>query len=76
MGLLRFLLVVGIIWLLYRVIQRIRLQINPGKISPEISKMVRCEHCGIYLPREEALLSNDYYYCTQEHQIASSKEQE
>lgn len=30
-------------------------------------EMVRCAHCGIYLPRSEALMSNDHTWCSLEH---------
>ncbi|MFC6442348.1 MAG: hypothetical protein GX332_08345 [Alcaligenaceae bacterium] len=29
--------------------------------------MVRCAHCGIYLPRSEALMSNDHTWCSLDH---------
>ncbi|NYT64103.1 hypothetical protein H0A66_17440 [Alcaligenaceae bacterium] len=29
--------------------------------------MVRCEHCGIHMPRSEAILSNGHIWCSQEH---------
>jgi len=29
--------------------------------------MVRCAHCGIYLPRSEALMSNNHTWCSPEH---------
>ncbi|KCB34114.1 hypothetical protein L541_0449, partial [Bordetella hinzii CA90 BAL1384] len=29
--------------------------------------MVRCAHCGIHLPRSEALLLNGRTWCGQEH---------
>jgi uncharacterized protein len=29
--------------------------------------MVRCAHCGVYLPREEALTRADQWYCSQAH---------
>ena len=29
--------------------------------------MVRCAHCGIYLPRSEALMSNSHTWCSLEH---------
>src|SRR5690625_7934685 len=29
--------------------------------------MVRCAHCGIYLPRSEALMSNRHTWCSPEH---------
>lgn len=30
-------------------------------------QMVRCAHCGIYLPRSEALMSNDHTWCSLDH---------
>lgn len=29
--------------------------------------MVRCEHCGIHMPRSEAILSNGHIWCSQAH---------
>lgn len=29
--------------------------------------MVRCEHCGIHMPRSEAVLSDGHIWCSQEH---------
>lgn len=30
-------------------------------------QMVRCAHCGIYMPRSEALMSNAHTWCSLEH---------
>ena len=30
-------------------------------------QMVRCAHCNIYLPRSEALMSNDHTWCSLDH---------
>lgn len=35
------------------------------KADPE--SMVRCEHCGIHLPRSEAVLSGGRIWCSPEH---------
>lgn len=35
--------------------------------SSEPESMVRCEHCGIHLPRSEAVLSGGRTWCSQEH---------
>lgn len=43
---------------------------QPGKGSApatEPEAMVRCAHCGIHLPRSDALLVNDQTWCSQEH---------
>ncbi len=29
--------------------------------------MVRCEHCGIHMPRSEAVLSDGHIWCSTEH---------
>jgi uncharacterized protein len=29
--------------------------------------MVRCAHCGVHLPREEALADGRLWYCSQAH---------
>ncbi|MCC2594760.1 hypothetical protein LKR43_00220 [Pusillimonas sp. MFBS29] len=37
---------------------------NPEKAT---ESMVRCEHCGIHLPRSEAVLSQGRIWCSKEH---------
>ncbi|MGY6270727.1 PP0621 family protein [Achromobacter denitrificans] len=32
-----------------------------------VESMVRCAHCGIHLPRSEALLQNGQTWCNAEH---------
>lgn len=34
---------------------------------PGSEAMVRCAHCGVYLPRSEALLSQDETWCSEAH---------
>jgi hypothetical protein len=38
---------------------------KPDMTSAEA--MVRCEHCGIHMPRSEAYLSNGHTWCGPEH---------
>nr|WP_301342097.1 PP0621 family protein [Achromobacter mucicolens] len=35
--------------------------------SPALESMVRCAHCGIHLPRSEALLQNGQTWCSADH---------
>lgn len=30
-------------------------------------RMVRCAHCGVYLPESEALREDDAYFCSRRH---------
>lgn len=34
---------------------------------PSLESMVRCAHCGIHLPRSEALLQNGQTWCSPDH---------
>jgi len=38
---------------------------QPAPTAPE--SMVRCAHCGIHLPRSEAVLQNGLTWCSTEH---------
>lgn len=43
---------------------------KPSAGQPDMSgaeAMVRCEHCGIHMPRSEAFLSNGRTWCGPEH---------
>jgi uncharacterized protein len=39
------------------------------KESPSIESedMVRCTHCGVHLPKSESILSEDKFFCSDEH---------
>lgn len=42
----------------------------PKRGAPPIQhpeSMVRCAHCGIYMPRSEAVLTDGKTWCSQEH---------
>ena len=38
-----------------------------GTDMSNAESMVRCEHCGIHMPRSEAFLSDGHTWCGQEH---------
>jgi uncharacterized protein len=40
---------------------------QPGKASNGIESMVSCAHCGIYMPRSEALLIGKRTWCCEDH---------
>jgi uncharacterized protein len=43
----------------------------PAPTAPE--SMVRCAHCGIHLPRSEAVLQNGLTWCSTEHAALGKK---
>jgi len=38
---------------------------SPGTETPQA--MVGCAHCGLHLPRHEALPAGERFYCCEEH---------
>jgi uncharacterized protein len=42
-----------------------RRESHPGTAAPEV--MVSCATCGLHLPRREALLLGERYFCCEEH---------
>jgi len=47
--------------------QRVQQSRNNLSLARGKEPMVRCAHCGIYLPRSEALMSNQHTWCSLEH---------
>ena len=38
-----------------------------------VEDMVKCAHCGVNLPRSEAIFSGGEFFCTPEHQQLGKK---
>ena len=66
-------LVVGlVVWLLLRSKAEKPAARGPAhKALPEA--MVQCSHCGIHLPRAEALLDERGAFCTEAHRLAGPR---
>ena len=41
--------------------------------EPIVEDMVKCGHCGVNLPRSEAIYSGGDFFCTPEHQQLGKK---
>ena len=63
------LLVIGfVVWGLFRSYQR---SLNPPTTPANkqtVEDMVKCAHCGVNLPRSEAIFSGGEFFCPPEHQ--------
>lgn len=64
-----------VMWLTYGKKQRMKSE--RGTSSPSTSKvpetMVRCAHCGTYIPASEALtLPSGMHFCCEEHRLQHS----
>ena len=72
-GLLRLIIIGLIVWLAYRLIKRWQSSLSSSKSDTpsEIETMVQCQHCGLHIPKKEAIESHNEYYCSREHQRLS-----
>lgn len=62
-----------VVWSLFRTYQR-SLNTPPASTRESIVEdMVKCAHCGVNLPRSEAIYSGGELYCTPEHQKLGKK---
>ena len=46
---------------------------KPGRDGPAVEDMVRCAHCGVHIPRSEAILAGGNFFCSTEHRDAYRK---
>ena len=56
------------LWLVLRLVRNAlaRRRSPPPTLSPP-ADMLRCDYCGIYLPRTEAITAHAKVFCTREH---------
>lgn len=68
---LKILLLIGVglvVWGLIRGFQRSLKTPSRPSDTQTAETMVKCAHCGVNLPRSEAIYSQETFYCTPEHQ--------
>ena len=67
MGKLIFLLLaVAIVWLVLKNLSKSRSR-GAAPPTPAPEDMVRCEHCGVHLPRSESHASGGNFFCSEDH---------
>lgn len=72
---MKFFLILGVVLLavwLWRSGRRERTGDDDGRATPEAApaspqEMVRCGHCGVHLPRQEAVVGRIGIYCSTDH---------
>ena len=68
MGLFRLLFWVAIIfaaiWIWRRFISKAK---SPRPTEDAAAPMVRCAHCGVHIPKAQALSQDQQWYCSQAH---------
>lgn len=56
-----------VVWL-FRSLGRKSDAVPPPK-SKSVEDMVRCQKCGVHLPRSEAIMSGGRFYCSEQHRL-------
>lgn len=75
MNLIRVAIIALLVWLVYRMVRAAfsKPRVAAAKGKPALSTdMVRCHHCGIHIPKDEALQAGDHFYCSPEHREQDS----
>ena len=71
MGLIRFIIIALIIYLLIVIFKRWAANKNTPSSKQQNNSagttMVQCKTCKLHIPENEALKKNGEYYCSQEH---------
>lgn len=67
---LLLLLLVGLLWWAFTRARQSRTSDTPSG-STSAQDMARCAHCGIHLPKDEAVLGDKGLYCSTEHRTAA-----
>ena len=74
MNLIRLIILALLIWLIIRLIRRMLTKPDSASAKappPKVgTDMVRCAHCGIHIPENEALYRDKHPYCCKEHRQA------
>jgi len=69
--LIKLLLLVFGVWLIYTILKKYGRSVEKDEAaappSPVEEDMVRGVQCGVHLPRSEAILSRDEFFCCDEH---------
>ena len=69
----RLLLLAAIVAVIYLLIRSFRGKASPKQDSAIPEDMVRCEYCGVHLPKGESVQSDGRFFCCAEHRDAYRK---
>jgi uncharacterized protein len=66
---LRIVIILFGIWLVLRLIKRALSGHKPGAAPPP-ADMLRCDYCGVFVPRSEAVQARGRSFCSDDHAAA------
>ena len=67
-----FVLLAVAVYLIWRVLQK-KIQRPPDGVDSGVPRlaMVSCAACGLHIPRDEALVQDERFFCCEEHRRAT-----
>ena len=72
---LRLVIVLFGIWLVLRLVKRALLKDDrPSSPAAPPADMLRCDYCGVFVPRNEATMARGKAYCSAGHADAASNQ--
>jgi uncharacterized protein len=60
------------VWILRHLLRQRRLKQHPPHAAKAVDS-VECSHCGMHIPRGEAIQEGKDFYCSREHQQTAHK---
>lgn len=76
----RILLIVAAIVLVVLLLRSLRTPRSSNQVKreerPAVPHMVRCAHCGLHVPEDEAWEDGEYRYCSGEHRNRGPAEED
>lgn len=73
---IKILLLIAAVFVVVALLRTYQRSIGRPPASPvkdKVEDMVKCAHCGVNLPRSEAIYSGGDFYCTPEHQRSGKR---
>lgn len=71
---LRLVIVLFGVWLVLRLVKRALLKDDRPSAAAPPADMLRCDYCGVFVPRNEATLARGKAYCSAGHADAAGNQ--
>ncbi|MEM7020796.1 MAG: PP0621 family protein [Pseudomonadota bacterium] len=77
MGITRLLILLAILWVGWLIYKRFRhfIAVHRNKPKP-VTRIEKCEHCGLHVPEREAVIAQGKVYCSEAHKLADQRQDE
>lgn len=71
----RLLFIVAVVAAVYLLLKSMRGRAAGKKASGHGEDMLRCNYCGVHIPKSESVTANGKYYCSEAHRQADQPAQ-